>query len=105
MEDIQTGPRGGVTTVGPSGWQKTTVYLRPEQVRKLKKTAFDLDKTMSEILRLSIDCYFGDGEWEPRLSEAQRQTVESILREQLGLKPDHLAEVLAALDDLNDRDG
>jgi hypothetical protein len=103
MTNSQTGPRGGVTTIAPSGWQKTTVYLRPDQVRRLKRAAFDRDRTMSEVLRHSLDCYFGVEQSDLRLSEAQCDAVRWILRDQLLMKPAHVAEVLVALDEIEDR--
>ncbi len=56
-QDSKTGPRGGVTTIAPSGWQKTSVYLRKDQVRALKLAALDRGGTMSELLRHAIDHY------------------------------------------------
>jgi hypothetical protein len=96
--DARTGPRGGVTTIAPSGWQKATVYLKREQVRALKQTGLDRDRTMSEVLRHAIDSFFGLEAEDPRLSEHQREAVEKVLRERLKLKGSQLAEVLRVLD-------
>lgn len=46
-----------MTTIAPSGWLKTTVYLRKDQVRALKLAALDRGGTMSELLRRAIDRY------------------------------------------------
>ncbi len=70
----KTGPRGGVTTVAPSGWQKTTVYLRKGQIRALKLSALDSGATMSELLRRAIDLFLD-------LTEKDPQLVEQVLRQ------------------------
>ncbi len=103
MTKSQTGPRGGMTTIAPCGWQKTTVYLRPDQNRKLKQAALDRDRTMSEILRHAIDCYLGLSESDSRLSEAQRAAVKEVLREHFAKAPENVDLALAALDAGDDR--
>ncbi len=65
----KTGPRGGVTTIAPSGWQKTTVYLRKDQIRALKLSALDSGATMSHLLRRAIDVFLDWREKEPHLIE------------------------------------
>ncbi len=70
----ETGPRGGVTTIAPSGWQKTTVYLRKDQIRALKLTALDRGATMSDLLRRAIDVFLS-------LTEKDPQLIEQVLRE------------------------
>ena len=55
----ETGPRGGMTTIAPSGWQKTTVYLRKDQIRALKLAALQRETNMSEVLRGAIDRELG----------------------------------------------
>ena len=98
MAEHETGPRGGVTTVAPSGWQKTTVYLRKDQIRTLKVTALQRGNTMSAVLRAAIDHYFGLVEEDCRLTEYQRETAEMILREQFGMEDKKVAEFLARFD-------
>ncbi len=104
MTKQSKGPRGGKTTIAPSGWQKTTIYLRPEQNRMLKQTALDSDQTMSEVLRQAVDCYLGLEESELSLSEAQRAVVKDILREGFSMHPEHIAKVLDALEAGSDTD-
>ncbi len=99
MAERETGPRGGVTTIAPSGWQKTTIYLRKDQVRALKLAALQRDKTMSDLLRRAIDHYLlGLTEQDGRLSEHQREIFEGILRDGLALENEQIAELLATFD-------
>ena len=102
MTKQSKGPRGGKTTIAPYGWQKTTIYLRPEQNRMLKQTALDSDQTMSEVLRQAIDRYLGLEEPELGLSEAQRAVVKDVLREGFSMHPEHIAKVLAVLESGSD---
>ena len=103
MTNHPTGPRGGKTTVAPCGWQKTTVYLRPDQNRRLKQAALDRDRTMSEILRHAIDCYLGLSESDSRLTEAQRTAVKEVLSDYFAKAPENVDLALAALDAGDDR--
>ena len=95
MAKHETGPKGGVTTIAPSGWQRTSVYLRKDQVRTLKLAGLDGGSTMSEVLRRAIDRYF---EEDARLSEYQRTTTEMLLREQFEAERDVITEFLAVLE-------
>ncbi len=97
-KDSENGPRGGVTTIAPSGWQKTTVYLRKDQIRALKLAALDRDNTMSGLLRRAIDHYLGLVKEDFRLSEYQRATAELILRDEFAMEYRKIVEFLATLD-------
>ncbi len=96
MAKRETGPRGGKTTIAPSGWQRTSVYLRKDQIRTLKLAGIDQGMTMSDLLRRAIDLYF---EKSACLSDHQRATAELILREQFAMPPEEIAEFFAALDE------
>lgn len=82
-------------------WKKTTVYLRKDQIRRLKQAGLDGDVTMSDVLRQCIDHFFGLDDTDPRLSAYQRETIERVLRERLTLDQDHVAAVLTVLDSIN----
>ena len=71
-DDSMLGPRGGVTTIAPSGWQKTSVYLRQSQIRELKLAAIDCGTSMSALLRRAVDLYLGLAEKNPRAIEVLR---------------------------------
>ncbi len=96
MAKRETGPRGGETTIAPSGWHRTSVYLRKDQIRTLKLAGIDEGMTMSDLLRRAIDLYF---EKSACLSHYQRATAEQILREQFAMPAEEIAEFLAALDE------
>ncbi len=99
MAEQETGPRGGTTTIAPSGWQKTTIYLRKDQVRALKLAALQRDKTMSDLLRRAIDQYLlGLTEQDGRLGEHQGDIFEGILREEFALEDEQIAELLDTFD-------
>ncbi len=91
----RTGPQGGVTTVAPSGWQKTTVYLRKDQIRALKLAALDRGGTMSELLRCAID----------RFLNLRDPVAEQVLRERLNLDSRHADAVGAGVTDDHRDDG
>ncbi len=95
MAKRETGPRGGETTVAPSGWHRTSVYLRKDQIRTLKLAGIDEGMTMSDLLRRAIDLYF---EKNASLSHYQRATAEAILREQFVMPPEEIAEFLTAFE-------
>lgn len=101
MAKRETGPHGGVTTIAPSGWQRTTVYLRKDQVRTMKLAALDSGSTMSDLLRRAIDRYF---EKDARLNEYQRTTTEMLLREQFEDERELIAEFLETLESFHPKD-
>ncbi len=88
-QDPTTGPRGGVTTIAPSGWQKTSVYLRKDQVRALKLLALDRGGTMSELLRRAIDHYL----------ELPEPLGEQVVSERLSLDDRHVDDVAGSVDE------
>ncbi len=94
-QDSKTGPRGGVTTIAPSGWQKTSVYLRKDQVRALKLAALDRGGTMSELLRRAIDQYL----------DLTDPLSEQVFRERLSLDAPHVDDVDAGSVDERGDDG
>jgi hypothetical protein len=100
----ETGPRGGTTTITPSGLQKTSVYLRPDQIHRLKLTGLERRQTMSILLRRSIDHYFGLVKEDCRLSEYQREVAEMILRDRYGMDERKVAEFLATFERISNID-
>lgn len=87
----------GDGTAASSDWKKTTVYLRKDQIRRLKQAGLDGDITMSDVLRRCIDHYFGEDDQQP-LSGRQREVLGQVLRDRLRLDDTHLADILTALD-------
>ena len=100
----ESGPRGGTTTITPSGLQKTSVYLRPDQIHRLKLTGLERRKTMSILLRRAIDHYFGLRKEDCRLSEYQREVAEMILRDRFGMEDGKVAEFLATFERVSNID-
>ena len=51
------GPKGGETTVTPGDLQRVGVLLTAEQYAALRKAAYELGKSQSEIVREALDAY------------------------------------------------
>ena len=84
-EPPPTGPRGGKTTVSLSSeWQRTSVYLRPDQIRALKLVALEREMNVSEVLRKAIDrelglkedAAFSEDDFRARLQELWRRVQD-----------------------------
>ena len=89
-------PSGGDTSA--PDWKKTTVYLRKDQIRRLKQAGLDSEVTMSDVLRRAIDHYFGEDDEDQQLSGRQREVLGQVLRDRLSLEESHLTDILTALD-------
>jgi Ribbon-helix-helix protein, copG family len=80
-EPPPTGPHGGKTTVAPSGWQRTSVYLRPDQIRALKLVALERKMNVSEVLRQAIDHELGlTGDGAAFTEEDYRARLDELWR-------------------------
>ena len=93
MTKHTTGPRGGKTTVTPSGLQKTSAYLRPDQMRALQRGK----RTASGLLRRAVDRYFGLDGKACSLTKRQRDAATVILRDRFGMEDRKVDEFLTLL--------
>jgi Ribbon-helix-helix protein, copG family len=59
MSEKRRGPRGGTTVFTPGGLQKKNFYLDTEEVRALRKRAFDEERSESDIAREALRLYLG----------------------------------------------
>ena len=58
------GPLGGKTTHTPGGFFETKVYLAPDDVEKLRRLAYKLRVSQSEVVRRALQAY--EPEPEPK---------------------------------------
>ena len=54
---MKTGPRGGLSTVFPSGLVRKTCYFYDDQWEAIRKAAYDRDMSYAEVLRLAVEAW------------------------------------------------
>ncbi len=52
----------GKTTVSPGGLIKKTFWFHPDEVRRLRKAAYEEETSQAELVRTAVRRYFGMAE-------------------------------------------